>query len=315
MKEQIKAYLIEKGLSNRETYVDIYNKFPAKGTNRTNKQKSDYIRGIRRKLINKGLLTNNDSPNILLFDIETAPMMGYFWQLWQQSFSPKSGKIKGEVYMICWAAKWLYETDTFSNRLSPSESKSENDYRIVKSLWDVLDKADYVIAHNAPFDTKTFNARCFKHGLFPPSPYKVICTLSGTKGNIKLPSYALDYISTYIEKDNKIKTNFSLWKGCKDGDIKSLIKMDTYCQGDIPPLEQVYLRLRPWIKSHPNINIIVDEHTENCPVCTSKDLTVLSKPYRTNTNAYEALRCNNCGKVTRRSKSILSKEERQVKLK
>lgn len=85
-------------------------------------------------------------------------------------------------FVLCWSAKWLYSNEVLGDCITSEEVLQENDERIVKSLWNLFNECDILIAHNAlNFDVPKMNARFVKYGLNPPSPYKIIDTLQIAK--------------------------------------------------------------------------------------------------------------------------------------
>jgi hypothetical protein len=56
-----------------------------------------------------------------------------------------------------------------------------------------------------------------------------------------------------------------------NGDPKSWKHMVEYNKRDVVLLEKIYLELRPWIQSHPNISVI-SELPDGCPNCGSLHL-------------------------------------------
>ena len=48
-----------------------------------------------------------------------------------------------------------------------------------------------------------------------------------------------------------------------------------YNKRDVTLLEEVYLRIRPWIKGHPNCANYIDSKVPICSNCGSKNLTKL----------------------------------------
>jgi hypothetical protein len=226
---------------------------------------------------------------ILLFDIETSPLVSYTWGLWEQNVI----KVKEEWYMMSFAAKWLGQKNTQAYSLPdfPLYKKDpKNDRELVKKLWDLLDEADIVIAHHGdPFDVKKTNARFAVHGFPPPSPYKTIDTKKVAKKYFKFESNKLDDLGKYLNVGQKMDTGgFSLWVGCMGGDMESWKKMVKYNKQDVVVLEQVYLKLRPWMTNHPNRNL-TEGTLSNCPNCSSSNLirrgysfTRLSKRQRFN---------------------------------
>ena len=246
-------------------------------------------------------------PKILIFDIETSPLEAFVFQtqVWKARISPDM--ILSQWFMLTWSAKWLFSTNTMSNRLTSEEVKNEDDGRIVKDLWKLFDEADMIVAHNGDmFDVPNMNTRFLVNGMTPPSAYRRIDTLKVARKEFGFTHNALDALASVLGLDGKLKTNFSLWKRCKTGEEKALIEMEIYNVQDVILLEEVYLKLRPWIRSHPNVGLYMDTEDPICPHCGSKDVKLESHSYYTNAGKYETYRCQ-CGAVSRKRKSVLSK--------
>jgi len=103
-----------------------------------------------------------------------------------------------------------------------------------------------------------------------------------------------------------------LWKSCLNGDKEALDKMREYNINDVLILEENYLRVRPWIKNHPNIGLFVDNNKLTCANCGSTNLVKANSNYTTTVNSYETYRCKNCGAIAGRlRKSSITSEKRQ----
>ena len=259
-----------------------------------------------KRLVNR---QPNRQPKILLFDIETAPNLVYTWGLWDQNIS--LNQIVAPAYVICWAAKWLFGDTIMSDCLTEEEAQLEYDGRIMRSIWKLLDECDIVIAHNGDkFDLPWVNGRFLLHEMEPPSPYRSIDTLKAAK-RFYLTSRKLDYLGKEFVGYQKIKTDFDLWVGCMHGNQDSLNEMVRYNKQDVQLLEDVYLRFRPWIKSHPNMGLYYASDEERCSSCGSTALTDMGKMYYTDVNAYKAHRCE-CGAIVRVRHSSKTAELRGV---
>lgn len=280
----------------------------SKTNSRIDSSKSRHI----RKIIQKNRHESKNKPaKILLFDIETAPMVAYIWN--PKTRFVQSSHIAEDWFVLCWSAKWLFNDEIMSSSVTPKESKNRDDKRVVEELWKLLDEADIVIAHNGDnFDVRKMNARFALYGLNLPSPYQTIDTYKAARKRLNLSYYSLFYVAQYFNlKNQKQDTTFELWKGCLEGDVKSLEKMQKYCDQDIRTLEDVYLHLRPFIQPHPNLGLFIESDTRTCPSCGSNHL----KPegyYATTVNLYEAFRCDDCGSLTRSRNTAISKEEKQT---
>ena len=238
----------------------------------------------------------NRQPKILLFDIETAPNLVYTWGLWDQNIS--LSQIVAPAYVICWSAKWLFDDEVMSDCITVSEALAEDDEGIMQTIWQLLDECDVCIGHNSDkFDLPWVNGRFLLYGMPPPSPYRSIDTLKAAK-RFYLPSRKLDYLGKEFVGYQKIKTDFDLWKGCMMGNKDSLNEMMRYNKKDVQLLEDVYLKFRPWIKSHPNLGLYYASDEERCSNCGSTNLTEMGKMYYTDVNAYKAYRCE-CGAIVR----------------
>lgn len=238
---------------------------------------------------------------ILVLDIETAPIRAYVWGIWQQNVG--IDMIESDWFCLTWAAKWLFDKKIYSDRLMGDEAIKQDDSRIIKGIWALINEADIVIAHNGEkFDIPKLNSRFIQHRLNPPLPYQTIDTLKHIRRQFGFTSNKLDYVNKLLNLERKQDTGgFKLWEGCYKGDDTCLKKMLAYNITDVKILEETYLRIRSWIKPHPNCGLfILDEGQERCPTCGSNDLNNEGKPYVTTANQFELLRCNNCGATGRK---------------
>lgn len=249
---------------------------------------------------------SRESPaKILIYDIETAPLKSYIWSLWNQNVGHTPQMlIQNEWFVITWSAKWLFEDKIMSDKITSSEIVVENDLRIVKSLWDLMNEADIVIAHNAlKFDNKHMNTRFLKYDMGPPMPYQTIDTLAHARKQFKLPSNKLDSIATFFGIEGKMETGgFELWRQCIEGSSEAIDKMEEYNIKDVQILEEIYLKMRPFIRPHPNMNLHIGKDVQACPACGSEHIT-FDGAYQTYCNTYDAYRCNDCKSIGRSKKA------------
>ena len=252
-----------------------------------------------KRIVRKGSVISTKTPKILIFDLETAPLSAYVWGRWNQNVFLDA--TISEWFVLCWSAKWLYSDYIMSNKLTSEEAINEDDSRIMKSLWKLIDEADIVIAHNAKkADIKWMNTRFILNDLNPPSSYHIIDTLEVAKREFKFSSNKLDALAGYFGIEHKLDTDFNLWKRCLKGDEEALNYMCEYNKVDVEILEEVYLQLRPWIKNHPNCGNLLTSVEPICSICSSKNLELLEdKYYYTSIGKYQLYRCKNCGAISR----------------
>lgn len=276
---------------------------------------SDKIREVR-KTARAILKFEKESrmPKILVFDIETAPLEAFIWQkqVWKANVS--EDKVISEWFMLTWSAKWLFTDIVMSDRLKGEEAKNENDERITATLWELFDQADILIAHNGGnFDVPNMNTRFVVNGLPPPSSYQIIDTLRIARKEFGFTHNSLNALARVFGIESKIETNFELWKAAKKGSNKALIYMEIYNRKDVTILEEVYLKLRPWIKSHPNIGLFVEDEGQLCPYCGYDNVELDGNFYYTMTGKYPTYVCqrNKCGGISRGRTSVYDKEKRK----
>lgn len=299
---QIIAQLVENTDKNNAQIYQFLNEGGIKCSKRTVRRHANPIRRSRGEA--------PKSAKILLFDIETAPMEVYVWQLRQSGWISPDNIIK-DWSILTWSAKWLFEPDVISEKVTPDMAAQRVDQPVLQGLWDLLDEADIAIAHNgARFDVRRINARFAVAGMTPPMPYRVIDTLRIARRRFDFSSYKLDYINKLFGIGTKTETKFELWKRCVTGDAAAIDEMDVYCQNDVKILEEQYLAVRPWITGHPNLALFIDTTEEICTNCGSELLDWKGK-YITPAGRYKAFRCTSCGAIGRSRYSDLTKEDRE----
>ena len=230
---------------------------------------------------------------ILLYDIETSPIITYTWRTWQAD----AIEVIEDWQILCFAYKWLGEKKTYViaqddfKRYKPGVN---DDTYVIKELWKLFNEADAIIAHNGlKFDDKRSYARFIQNNLSPPSPHINIDTMRIAKKLFGFTSNRLNDLGEYLNVGKKLDTGgFETWKGCLAGDKKSWRIMKRYNIQDVKLLEQVYLKLRPWTTALAALNVLNDR-PEVCPRCGGQPLQ--ARGYRiTKTNKYQRYQCQQC---------------------
>lgn len=254
---------------------------------------------------------NTKIPKVLIFDLETTPMLATVWGTFKQRISHE--QVRQDWFLISYAAKWLFEPEVLSGVNTPKEMLDKDDKRITIELWHLLDQADVLVGHNIKgFDIPKANTRFILHGLPPPSPYQTIDTLDVARKNFRFASNKLDYIGQLIRNEGKVKTEYALWLRCLAGDAKSLNEMLAYNEEDVMLTEDAYVFLRAYVKSHPNMAMYQESTEPSCPTCGSWDIKE-NGYYYTSVNRFLAFRCNGCGSICRsRATDISIKQKRGI---
>ena len=292
-------------VTDLQDYFKTHNNSIKRGATETAKRTHSSVkdvleaRRIFKKGLNKAVKPASKFPKILIFDIETAPIKAYVWKVWKENVA--LDQILDDWFIICWSAKWIYSNEVMGECLTSQEIKEENDERVVKKLWKLFDEADIIIAHNVEkFDAPKMNVRFLHYGLVPPAPYRMIDTFQVVKKQFRFTSNKLDALADFFNLPRKLETDFTLWKECLEGKTAALQYMFKYNKYDVELLEEVYLKLLPWIHNHPNLGNYINSNKEICSNCGSAHLIPLQDHYyKTQIGTYQLYRCKDCGAISR----------------
>jgi hypothetical protein len=254
-------------------------------------------------------------PKILLLDIETAPIIAYVWGLWDNNVA--LNQIKSDWYVLSWSAKWLHDNPSKIMYADQRNAKNiEDDSNILKKLWVLIDEADIIIGQNSTkFDLPKLNARFAINGMKPPSSYREIDTMRLAKKYFGFTSNKLEYMTDklcvkYKKLKHKKFPGFEMWRECLAGNKEAWKAMEKYNKYDVLSLEELYLKLAPWDKSHHNLNVYNDKITDSCNACGGTHFTKNGYRY-TNAGKFQRLVCTHCGAETRLRINELSKEKKK----
>lgn len=250
-------------------------------------------------------------PRILIWDIETSPMLGNIWRMWKENIS--LNQLREDWMIISWSAKWLGSDEV----LYADCRHSMDDKQILIQLKELLDTADWSITHNGDkFDLPKVRARMVIQGLEPFAPVRSIDTCQQAKRVFGFTSNKLEYISNVLAPEMKKSKHlkfpgFTLWEECMKGNPEAWNEMEEYNKQDVKTLEAVYLAMRPWMTQHPNF-ALHDDTTEEaqCPKCGSTHLHKRGFSY-TGVSKFQRLRCVDCGSWSRERYTLVEPTARR----
>lgn len=238
-------------------------------------------------------------PRILVYDIETFPNEGLFWQLRVDGYLSYDS-ITRERSMICGSWKWLGEKDVMSVEIDIKNPT--DDEKVVRTLHGLVTSADAIIHHNGDsFDLPWLRARSVFYGLPALPPIIQIDTKKIAKKAFYFNSNRLDYLAQFLGLGKKIKTDYDLWKRCLAGDQKALDKMVRYNKRDVRLLERIYKKLSPYIPAP--LNRVLFTEREACQNCGSTKVHYRGFHY-TKTKKYRKYQCTECTSWSRSLKPI-----------
>lgn len=215
-------------------------------------------------------------PKILTWDIECSGI----------SFKANSG------FLLCVGIKELGKPCEvlIRDNMMPDPL---NDKKLCKQVYEKLSAADMWVTHNGKwFDVKYLNSRFLKWNLppLPDIPHFDTCQTGFKKLAIK---NSLKEMAKYLGLGTKYDVNMDNWVRAYAGSVPSLKEIVKHCKQDVILTEKVYLRLRPFGHTPPNMALLVNDNSA-CPHCGKRmlrknghKLAVVGKAQR--------YQCGNCG--------------------
>jgi hypothetical protein len=247
------------------------------------------------------------SARILTIDIETSPVLSRHFGIRKQYINP--GQIIEDERVICFAAKWYG-----SKRVIFRSEFHDGRTKMLEDVHALLDRADIVVHYNGTrFDIPKLEGELAVEGFLPTSPFKQVDLYHAVK-RFGFVSHKLGFVAEKFGLAGKMSHDgFSLWLACLAGDEKAWRVMRAYNRQDTILTERVYDRVRPWIRSHPNMALFVGDDERRCYLCGNDDLTVIEDSSAlTPVTAYSAVRCQWCGGVQRSKHRKAAAELRAV---
>lgn len=260
-------------------------------------------RKVQRKLrkLRKQIKTSFDTPfRRLFFDIETSPNIGFFWQCGYKVNIGHHNIIK-EKAIICVSYKWENESKVYHLQWNQGDDK-----QLLIDFIKVLKQASEVIAHNGDkFDIVWLRGRALYHQIPFPTHLKSLDTYLKIKNLFRLNSNKLDYLAKFLKVGGKIENGgFQNWVDVvlyhRDDAMQTMLK---YCDNDVVILEDVYHKIKNYIK--PNIHKGVHEGKPKwtCPLTGSINVKLFKNDFTATGTLQRLMICNDNNYVYKISNS------------
>lgn len=239
------------------------------------------------------------APKIILYDIETLPMVTATFSLYPESIGHDNILSDWSIINICWKEllKPTIYTSSILDDKATFEKDVNNDYVVVKKIREVFEDADIIVGHNVKkYDTKRVNTRLIYWGLEPlPSGLQQVDTLQEIKKVASFSSNRLDYLGKVLLGEGKLETSKGLWLRILKGDAEAVEEMANYCKTDVQLLEDLYLKILPYMKSHPHMGALHgDDKNHTCQKCGSDQLTKKMTRYTATGVKKQQAQCKVC---------------------
>lgn len=222
---------------------------------------NDFFKKHDEEALNLPALKELGGPRILVYDIETAPMLAHVWRMWDNNVG--LNQIMEDWYILSFAAKWLGEDEIFYYDQRDAVDQTDDSY-ILSKLWTLLNEADIVIGQNIKkFDTKKVNARFIMNGFPKPAAYRQIDTMVIAREQLGMTSNKLEYLAKtlcpeHVKSKHSKFPGHEMWVECMKGNREAWEEMEAYNRDDILATEGVYNVLSSWDSKLPNFDVYVD---------------------------------------------------------
>ena len=244
-------------------------------------------------------------PKILIYDIETSPILAYIWRPgYNMTVTHDMIKKGQQTNIICICYKWHGEKKTYSLQWD----KHQDSETMIEKFSKVVEQADVVLAHNGDrFDLKHINTQRLLQDKPPIAWPTSEDTLKMVKKHFNFASNRLDFLSKTFVGAGKDKMSFQDWVDIVENNCeKAMRKMIKYCKRDVDLLDQVFTKIKPHVTLKANRSLLLMGNTDGCPNCGVNHI-IKQGFYVTKAGKWQKLKCQNCGHIFKGKKQKVIK--------
>lgn len=249
---------------------------------------------VYRKYLKKST-TVTVQPKILIYDIETARVTANLW--WSGKQYVNGSQITNNPGVITIAWKWLGADKVECLKWD----KKQSDKKLIKAFLKEYNKADMVVGYNNDnFDNRWINARALKYNFEVNTFVKSFDIMKQSKRLFRLPAYSMNFLAKYTGVATKLQhSGLSMWEdiqyGTKKEAKKAMKMMIEYNIQDIIVTEQVYLRVRKYMKTPIHYGVLQGKKKNTCPTCGSSKIEKIKTTTTTAGTIQHIMRCKKSG--------------------
>lgn len=298
--------ILENG--RNESWLSLARKFnirPEGDKEQRRKSANDVWRKYLRKVEEA-----STEPKILIYDIETSKTQFELWWSGKQFVNGNSAKEDSRIITI--AYKWLYSDKVFYVKWDEKHS----DKTLMEDFLSEYNEADMVIGiNNDRFDNRFINARAAKYGFDVNTHVKSLDVQKECKKLFRLPSYSMKYLGRYFElPQQKMKVHLEdIWEdiiyGTKEESVEAMDLLIEYNVQDILTTEQLYLKLRKYLKHPIHLGTLQGNSKATCPSCGGSNVELYKTTWTAAGTIQRIMRCKDDGHLFKISNSEFLKIE------
>lgn len=163
---------------------------------------------------------------------------------------------------------------------------------LVKDVALEFQKADILVSYyGTGFDRPFLNAKMLEYNLPPIVNIPEIDLYYTARHKLAISRKSLANVAYYLKVPNK-KTAVEgrLWKAAQVGDRKALREIEKHNIADVEVLRDVYLKLRPLVRTHPRVSGLLP-----CRFCGGEKLQRRGRIVSHLHQAKQRIFCKSCG--------------------
>jgi hypothetical protein len=201
-------------------------------------------------------------PRLLVLDIETGPSDGWFFgPLFNINMSLEHLKSPSRVLAV--GRKWLGEKQVRYDDVFPITDRDQR-LAMLAQVHGEMSSADAIVTFNGNrFDLPKLTGEFAVEGL-PPVPPIASIDVRNTTSRMGFTSGKLQHVAMMLGCTPKRKNDgFELWAEYMNESEYARREMRLYCKQDVNTLEEVFIKVRPFTRSH----LWLGGDKAHCPVC------------------------------------------------
>jgi hypothetical protein len=249
-------------------------------------------------------------PKIVSFDIETMPNLVWSWDVyaskgWNAIDTVKEWHPFSIGYKFLGKKTQYISLDQYKGWKPLVEHRKDgavlirqaNVKPMLEDIWDVLNGCMAIGWNSKAFDIKMLNTWFLKSGMPIPKIDWHVDVMSEKKKLTRGSPRSLDGTGEEWGTGRKTKhQGWPLWYGCMLNDKKALRLMHKYCVQDVDLTERNYMFLRPNIKNHPPMNVLLGNY-DKCATCGVGDVKLNGNDHKSFKTGKKTLYgyCMDCG--------------------
>ena len=216
-------------------------------------------------------------PKILLWDIESTGLKASFGTI------------------LCIGYKWLDQKTVHVPTILDYSTRTSmmDDGGLVKDFVDVFNSADmHVTWYGERFDLPMLRSKLLMHGMHPPAPVRHLDLWKTARYKFNMHSNRLVTWQQILKsKHEKTDISFDDWLHAAHGNKKALNVVKHHCKMDVLVLEDIFLKLRPWLSQEPNRGLLdFAARGITCQSCGSNHVTKQGRRLA-KTRSYQQWKC------------------------